>query len=314
MTRSYDDYVARAKSMIAPSFDTKVAKKDALGYLNSAYELSRNAIMDFYYNYRDSNNLEWSQMPTAMRAFTDAIPFDLCHWRPKHSAAGIEQGRVERVQQIEDLVKLREQINAIPVVKPAPKRTPKQLAEDAKARTCQICGRPIFAETGRIAHHGYERPGDGYQTASCPGALHLPYEVDKSALITRIASLKEYRANRIELRAAIAAERFPVQISYQVDRRENGKRVYLRGERVTDTVHLKVTRENFAVLHAEHPVYFLPGYEPKATFDEILKSALIGRQMKIDQLAGDITYQEGREAAWKQLERWDAGTSKWVAI
>lgn len=42
--------------------------------------------------------------------------------------------------------------------------------------SCQICGRPIKAKTGVIAHHGYKRPGNGWQTSSCMGARHLPYE------------------------------------------------------------------------------------------------------------------------------------------
>lgn len=42
--------------------------------------------------------------------------------------------------------------------------------------TCQICEREIKASTGVIAHHGYTRPGEGWQTSSCWGARHLPYE------------------------------------------------------------------------------------------------------------------------------------------
>lgn len=45
------------------------------------------------------------------------------------------------------------------------------------AKHCQICERAIKANTGKIAHHGYTRPGTGWQTASCMGARHLPYEV-----------------------------------------------------------------------------------------------------------------------------------------
>jgi hypothetical protein len=49
--------------------------------------------------------------------------------------------------------------------------------------TCQICGRAIKAGKGVIAHHGYKRPeGRYYQTASCWGARHLPYEQDCSQL------------------------------------------------------------------------------------------------------------------------------------
>ncbi|WP_439946491.1 hypothetical protein [Streptomyces sp. BBFR109] len=52
--------------------------------------------------------------------------------------------------------------------------------EDTQTKThCQICARPIKANTGRIAHHGYQRPGTGWQTASCDGAKQLPYEVSR---------------------------------------------------------------------------------------------------------------------------------------
>jgi len=46
---------------------------------------------------------------------------------------------------------------------------------------CQICGRDIKSALGLIAHHGYRRPG-GSQTASCPGARRLPYEISRDAL------------------------------------------------------------------------------------------------------------------------------------
>lgn len=48
--------------------------------------------------------------------------------------------------------------------------------------TCQICGRPIKAKSGLIAHHGYRRPCEGWQTSSCPGARHVPYEVGHDVL------------------------------------------------------------------------------------------------------------------------------------
>lgn len=45
---------------------------------------------------------------------------------------------------------------------------------------CQVCGlgrRGWIANAGRVPHHGYERPGWGYQTDSCAGAMALPYSV-----------------------------------------------------------------------------------------------------------------------------------------
>jgi len=48
--------------------------------------------------------------------------------------------------------------------------------------TCQICGRNIKTVRGAIALHGYRRPGQGWQTSSCPGARWQPYEVACDAL------------------------------------------------------------------------------------------------------------------------------------
>lgn len=62
--------------------------------------------------------------------------------------------------------------------------------------TCQICGRAIKANTGLIAHHGYKRPGDGWQTASCMGARHRPYEVACDALPPAIESCSRYIAQQ----------------------------------------------------------------------------------------------------------------------
>jgi hypothetical protein len=63
---------------------------------------------------------------------------------------------------------------------------------------CQICGRPIKANTGVIAHHGYKRPGHGWgQTSSCYGARHKPYEVSCDAIAGAIEAVKDY-ITRIE--------------------------------------------------------------------------------------------------------------------
>lgn len=60
-------------------------------------------------------------------------------------------------------------------------------AKKAVTRTCQICNRPIFAESGVIAHHGYTRPGGGYQTASCYGARAPAWERSRDRLGQYIA-------------------------------------------------------------------------------------------------------------------------------
>lgn len=60
--------------------------------------------------------------------------------------------------------------------------------------TCQICEREILANTGVIAHHGYQRPdrGSGWQTASCRGARYLPYEQSCDQIQPCIDYIKAY--------------------------------------------------------------------------------------------------------------------------
>lgn len=61
---------------------------------------------------------------------------------------------------------------------------------------CQICARDIKANTGLIAHHGYQRPGYGWQSASCDGAKQLPYEVSRDFIPVVIARYKLYEQMR----------------------------------------------------------------------------------------------------------------------
>lgn len=70
---------------------------------------------------------------------------------------------------------------------------------------CQICGRLIQAKTGRIAHHGYTRPGDGWQTPSCMGAKYRPYEVACDALPRAITAVTEHIATREAVLADLLA-------------------------------------------------------------------------------------------------------------
>lgn len=65
-----------------------------------------------------------------------------------------------------------------------------------KVTTCQICARPIKANTGVIANHGYTRPGYGWQTASCFGARFKPYEVSRDAIKSCIISYTEAGKNQ----------------------------------------------------------------------------------------------------------------------
>jgi hypothetical protein len=82
---------------------------------------------------------------------------------------------------------------------------------------CQICGRAIKAQSGKIAHHGYRRPGQGWQTASCFGARWRPYEVASDALPVAIARATKYRENTI---AQLANLRANPPAEFDVSRRD----------------------------------------------------------------------------------------------
>ena len=66
---------------------------------------------------------------------------------------------------------------------------------------CQLCEREIKFGAARsgvelIAHHGYQRPGQGWQTASCRGARHRPYETGVDQIPREVAIIKQFIANQ----------------------------------------------------------------------------------------------------------------------
>jgi hypothetical protein len=89
--------------------------------------------------------------------------------------------------------------------------------------TCQICGRAIKAGNGLIAHHGYQRPGHGWQTNSCFGARYRPYEVACDALPPAIVGLGAYIA-RQQTTLASLLESPPATLAYE---RRGGSRYTL---------------------------------------------------------------------------------------
>jgi hypothetical protein len=119
-----------------------------------------------------------------------------------------------------------------PKTRPAEVIAAEKAKKTALAKTCQCCGRQIFAETGLIAHHGYQRPGWGYQTPSCMGAKHLPFEVDREQLGKMIRMMVRHRADFATHRAQVEAEKLPLPYAYNV--RKAGK---------YEKMHLGLTRD-----------------------------------------------------------------------
>lgn len=57
---------------------------------------------------------------------------------------------------------------------------------------CQVCEREIKSKSGIIAHHGYTRPDQGWQTDSCMGARNLPYEKSRDIITKAINMIKTF--------------------------------------------------------------------------------------------------------------------------
>lgn len=60
---------------------------------------------------------------------------------------------------------------------------------DTRRKTCQICARPILANTGVIAHHGYKVLWNEFH-GSCQGAMELSFEKSRSVLESHIAGVR----------------------------------------------------------------------------------------------------------------------------
>lgn len=97
--------------------------------------------------------------------------------------------------------------------------------------TCQVCGREIKAKKGIIAHHGYKRPEQGWQTDSCIGARQLPYEKSRDIIPKAIQTIqlfiksKEYiieqvNQNKIEVPSIFNKVTKPTDSLYEVRKKE----------------------------------------------------------------------------------------------
>jgi hypothetical protein len=69
---------------------------------------------------------------------------------------------------------------------------------------CQCCGGRWAVMGGKVAHHGYQRPGGGWQTASCMGARHAPLSEDNSQLLRLIGVLNEELGRLVEFNDKVA--------------------------------------------------------------------------------------------------------------
>ncbi len=82
----------------------------------------------------------------------------------------------------------------------APSTEPTRPANPNKVvQTCPCCFRQIAVQGEKMVHHGYRRPGSGWQTASCAGIQFQPLEVSTEGLVWLIGEL----TRRLDSKVAI---------------------------------------------------------------------------------------------------------------
>ncbi len=177
-------------------------------------------------------------------------------------------------------------------------------AKDRHAMTCQCCGRRIFAQTGTIAHHGYQRPGFGQQTASCWGAKQLPYEADRTILGRMIEAFKRERnevAGRIH---NISIEAFPVPFTWEGERLPG-----YNPNRIRKTESVSLTRSNFAAEREKVP---LQNRYRLTDFESVKASHLYRLNRQLLDVQAELDAQQARFDAWKITHQFEAG--EWVIV
>jgi hypothetical protein len=148
---------------------------------------------------------------------------------------------------------------------------------------CQVCGRAIKANTGRIAHHGYQRPGDGYQTRSCAGAKHVPYEIGHDALDSWISWLIPAIAAKT---ASLAAFQASPPAEFDVRERDS------YGRYRSPTPNIKTRPDGFSGTEDCYASCI-----PR-TYERQFWVAVRNQRRAIQQMKEALAYAQDRRAAW----------------
>jgi hypothetical protein len=155
---------------------------------------------------------------------------------------------------------------------------------DDPAFECQICGHFHlgYVKHKRLAHHGYQRPGHGYQTQSCYGALMPPLHVSCDALRSYVASLKSLIERKQKALAHVVA-RPPVDYTVQDIKWAGGRRV---------STDRKVERpEDFVA--GEVALHHMTEYE------RCYRKDIREREQEIGSYQHELTYQNAKLVNWK---------------
>jgi hypothetical protein len=286
--------VGKLETAVAAGLVPNVLFNDAKDIINRAVDESTETFLKGGPHAQKHSQSDWWLAVYAANAFVSGA-----HGLPAALKRAQKANIKEYAAFLSSLLPLRELLEAAKpmIVKkqhlPKPAPTPEQAAREAATMTCQCCGSKFLANTGKMAHHGYERPGYGYQTASCMGARHLPFEVDRSQLGRLIDALKEHRVRMIDHRHALTAETVAITREWEIGRWNDRKRQ-----------SFDFTRENFESEDGKAARKAIGFY---GDFDELKTKELTHQDRRIDSISQDIKGQQSRYDGWKQTHQWVAG-------
>lgn len=188
----------------------------------------------------------------------------------------------------------------------APINAAKRAKREQDSMHCQCCNRKILANTGMIAHHGYKRPGHGWQTSSCMGARYQPFEAGRMRLGEMITFLRERRKTMVKHLADTKAEVIPVP-----------HEVAISHNRVTNRTSdhtFRITRANFAKAKAiigEVELYRFSGLRPDS-FDELKEKEVEYQTRRVKDITSHIKSEQARFDGWKQTHKREG--DQWVSL
>lgn len=172
-----------------------------------------------------------------------------------------------------------------------------------RAMHCQICERDILADGGLVAHHGYERPGDGWQTSSCMGARHLPIEVNRDVLGTYCGSLLDAMERNKKQREDLESGNVPPSYVWLERHKATGRDI--------EHSHV-VTVESFQSVVEALPAAAWAIRSPRPTFESTLALRIKEAEHREKYFRGEYRRQKARYDAWRPTRKWESG--KWAKL
>lgn len=211
------------------SFPTQQAKKDLNEIIGRCYENDTRKVLNAMPELRTGEEGALSHWD---------VPMAIHEFGKKAHALFAADIFAPYIAQVDELNALRAAIKEAPIVKPAPRLAHVNPNKDVK--TCPCCFRAIAVQGNTMAHHGYQRTGFGFQTASCMGIHYRPLEVSDEGLRAMIRVLTK---NIADLQTEMAQWANPEATPQFTVKTKKGEVVYVRGTAEFDR-HMRILVAN----------------------------------------------------------------------